>query len=140
MNSSRTTAETGAPLGTLPFLGFAVISFGGPLALAGLIAPSVIAGAGSGAGGSAGLSILIATAAFAAPMLIWLRYAKHVNSSGGLYDFGKAAAGPRVALLQAAIWVLSYVLYIIYTTEQIVYDLLPDVLPARARWRRCWRC
>jgi amino acid transporter len=113
----------------LSFLGFAVISFGGPLALAGLIAPATIVGAGSGVGGSSGLAILIATAAFAAPLVIWLRYSKHINGSGGLYDFVKAAAGPRVALVQAGIWTVSYLLYIIYTTVQIVYDLLPVVLP-----------
>lgn len=121
-------APAGAPpVGTLSFLGFAVISFGGPLALAGLIAPAVLAGAGADA--STGLTTLIAVAVFAAPMLIWLRYAKHIQGSGGLYDFVKAAAGPRVALAQAAIWTLSYLLYIVYTTVQIVYELLPDVLP-----------
>lgn len=123
----RPAPAAAPPIGTLSFLGFAVISFGGPLALAGLIAPSVIAGAG--AGDSAGLTTLIAVVVFAAPMLIWLRYAKHVNGSGGLYDFVKAAAGPRVALAQAAIWTVSYLLYIVYTTVQIVYELLPDVLP-----------
>ncbi|MDE3131683.1 MAG: APC family permease [Acidobacteriota bacterium] len=114
-------------MGTLSFLGFAVISFGGPLALAGLIAPGVIAGAGSGAGGSAGLALLIATVVFAVPLLIWLRYAREVHGSGGLYDFVRAAAGPQVAFAQAAIWALSYLLYIVYTTEQIVYYLLPNV-------------
>jgi hypothetical protein len=128
MNRSRT------PVGTLSLLGFAVISFGGPLALAGLIAPATIAGAGSGAGDSAGLSILIATAVFAAPMLIWLRYSGHVNSAGGLYGFVKAAAGPQIAFAQAAIWTISYLLYIVYTTEQIVYDLLPDVFPGVGSW------
>ncbi len=125
MNHSRTER----PLGSLSFLGFTVISFGGPLALAGLIAPAVLAGSGSRAADSAGLAILIAAAVFAVPLLIWLRYAQHVSGPGGLYDFVKAAAGPRVALAQAAIWTVSYLLYIVYTTLQIVYDLLPDVLP-----------
>lgn len=125
--TGATTSE--ARLGTLSFLSFAVISFGGPLALAGLIAPQVIAGAGATAATSSGLSIVIATVVFAIPLLIWLRYSRHIAGSGGLYDFVKAAAGPRVALAQAAIWTISYLLYIVYTTEQIVYDLLPAVFP-----------
>lgn len=133
--SSRPDGDAGSPVGTLSFLGFAVISFGGPLALAGMIAPSVIAGAGSGAGDSAGLEIVIATAVFAAPMLIWLRYSRHVSSAGGLYGFVREAAGARVALVQAAIWTLSYLLYIVYTTVQIVYDLLPGVFPGMGSWK-----
>ncbi|HEX3804102.1 MAG TPA: hypothetical protein VHV75_14790 [Solirubrobacteraceae bacterium] len=130
MNRSRTTADPRQrPLGSLSFFGFAVISFGGPLALAGLIAPAVIVGAGSRGGDSAGLAVVIAAAVFGVPLLIWLRYSQHVNGYGGLYDFVKAAAGPRVALVQASVWTISYLLYIIYTTEQIVYDLLPAVFP-----------
>jgi hypothetical protein len=119
----------GRPLGSASFIAFAVISFGGPLALAGLIAPAVISGAGSRSGSSAGLEVLLAAVIFVAPMVIWLRYAKHIQGAGGLYDYVKAAAGPQVAFVQAAIWTVSYLLYIIYTTEQIVYDLLPAVLP-----------
>jgi len=126
MSRSRTGAP---PVGTPAFLGFAVISFGGPLALAALIAPSVIAGAGSRAGDSAGLAIVIATLVFGGPMLIWLRYARDVSGFGGLYDYVQAAAGPGIALLQAGIWAVSYLLYIVYTTEQIVYYVLPDVFP-----------
>jgi hypothetical protein len=125
----RVADAAGHPLGSASFVAFAVISFGGPLALAGLIAPAVISGSGSRAGSSAGLEILLATVIFAAPMVIWLRYAKHIRGAGGLYDYVKAAAGPQVAFAQAAIWTVSYLLYIIYTTEQIVYDLLPAVLP-----------
>jgi hypothetical protein len=135
---SAATAQPGAParpLGSASFLAFAVISFGGPLALAALIAPSVLAGAGPDAPGSAGLTMLIAPAVFAVPMIIWLRYSKHIQGSGGLYDFVKAAAGPRVALLQAAIWTVSYLLYVVYTTLQIVYDLLPAVFPGETSWQ-----
>ena len=32
-------------------------------------------------------------------------------------------------------WTLSYLLYIVYTTIQIVYDLLPQVLPGEARYQ-----
>ena len=129
-------AEPAPPLlGRLSFLSFAVISFGGPLALAGLIAPGVIAGAGGGASSSSGLAILIAAAVFAVPLLIWLRYSQHVTGSGGLYDFVRAAAGPRLALVQAAIWTVSYLLYIVYTTEQIVYYLLPYVFTGIRSWQ-----
>jgi hypothetical protein len=123
------------PLGSWSFLAFAVISFGGPLALAALIAPSVLASAGSTAANSAGLTMLIAPAVFGVPLIIWLRYSEHIQGSGGLYDFVKAAAGPRVALLQAAIWTISYLLYIVYTTIQIVYDLLPAVFPGETSWQ-----
>lgn len=66
---------------------------------------------------------------FGASLVIWLRYSRHVASSGGLYAFVEAAAGRRVALVQAAVWIVSYTLYLVYTTVQIVYDLLPNVFP-----------
>jgi hypothetical protein len=66
---------------------------------------------------------------FTAPLAIWLRYSREINGAGGLYGFVEAAAGRRVALAQAAIWTFSYGLYIVYTTVQIVYDLLPSVVP-----------
>jgi hypothetical protein len=72
--------------------------------------------------------------AFVAPLRIWLRYAREVTSSGGLYAFVEAAAGRRVALVQAALWIVSYVLYVIYTTVQIVYDVLPAVIPGERRY------
>jgi hypothetical protein len=103
----------------------AVASFGGPLALAGLSAPGLVGEASD----SAGLAMLAAAAVFTLPLVIWLRYARHVTSSGGLYSFVEAAAGRRVALAQAAVWILSYALYLVYTTVQIVYDVLPAVLP-----------
>jgi hypothetical protein len=140
--SARLRASAGGPsgagsrpLGSWSFLAFAVISFGGPLALAALIAPSVLASAGPTAASSAGLTMLIAPAVFGVPLIIWLRYSEHIQGSGGLYDFVKAAAGPRVALLQAAIWTISYLLYIVYTTIQIVYDLLPVVFPGETSWQ-----
>jgi amino acid transporter len=137
LRSAATTppAAPARPLGSASFLAFAVISFGGPLAIAALIAPSVLASAGSTAANSAGLTLLIAPAVFAVPIIIWLRYSKHIQGSGGLYDFVKVAAGPRVALLQAAIWTVSYLLYIVYTTIQIVYDLLPAEFPGEKSWQ-----
>jgi hypothetical protein len=119
------------PLGQWAFLWVAVASFGGPLALAALNAPLIAGGAIS----SAGLSMVLAAAAFGFPIAIWLGYARHVSSSGGLYAFTEAAAGRRVALVQACVWAFSYLLYVVYTTAQIVYDLLPAVLPGERRYQ-----
>jgi hypothetical protein len=52
-----------------------VTSFGGPLALAALYAPASVTGASA----AAGLAMAGAVALFAAPLVIWLRYARRVN-------------------------------------------------------------
>jgi amino acid transporter len=119
------------PISPWAFAGVAVASFGGPLALAALAAPGVVAGAAD----SAGLAMLAAAVVFTAPLAIWLRYSRHVSGPGGLYSFVEAAAGRRVALAQAAIWTFSYGLYIVYTTIQIVYDLLPQVIPGERQYQ-----
>jgi amino acid transporter len=119
------------PIGQWGFAGVAIASLGGPLALSALIAPSIAGGAAS----SAGLAMVLAAAAFGFPLAIWFGYARHVSSSGGLYSFTEAAAGRRVALAQAALWAFSYLLYIVYTTDQIVYDTLPAVLPGERRYQ-----
>ncbi|MFZ1994733.1 MAG: hypothetical protein WAU75_11540 [Solirubrobacteraceae bacterium] len=119
------------PIGTWAFLGVAVASFGGPLALAGLIAPGLVEDASE----SAGLVMLAAAALFAVPLIIWLRYARHISSSGGLYAFVEAAAGRRIALVQATIWIVSYLLYVVYTGVQIVYDVLPAVIPGERSYQ-----
>jgi hypothetical protein len=111
--------------------GVAVTSFGGPLALAALNAPGIVAGAPS----SAGLEMLAAAVAFGVPLWLWLDYSREISGPGGLYDFTRAAAGQRVALIQAGLWILSYVLYLMYTTAQIVYDTLPAVLPGEVRYQ-----
>jgi hypothetical protein len=138
--ADRTRPEGGAltpplgsarPIGQWALLGVAVASFGGPLALSALIAPSIAGGAIS----SAGLSMVLAVAAFGFPLAVWFGYARYVSSSGGLYAFTEAAAGRRVALAQASIWAFSYLLYVVYTTAQIVYDLLPVVLPGERRYQ-----
>jgi amino acid transporter len=121
----RSRSTTGRPVGPWAFTGVAVASFGGPLALAALIAPAIVADAAD----SAGLAMLAAVVVFAAPLAIWLRYARYVHHSGGLFAFVEAAAGRRIALVQAGVWIFSYLLYVIYTTVQIVYDLLPEVVP-----------
>ena len=119
------------PISPWGFAGVAVASFGGPLALAALAAPGLAADASD----SAGLAMLAAAAAFIMPLAIWLRYSRHIASSGGLYAFVEAAAGRRVALAQAALWTFSYLLYIVYTTVQIVYDVLPAVVPGVGRYQ-----
>jgi amino acid transporter len=113
------------------FAGVAVTSFGGPLALAALYAPGIVAGATA----SAGLAMVAAVAVFAFPLAVWLRYSRHIAGSGGLYSFVEAAAGRRLALVQAALWIGSYLLYLLYTTAQIVYDTLPFVLPGERRYQ-----
>jgi hypothetical protein len=120
-----------APVGQWAFAGVAVTSFGGPLFLAALAAPGIVAGASS----SAGLEMVIAAVAFGAPLWIWLSYAREVSGPGGLYSFTEAAAGRRVALVQAGLWILSYLLYVLYTSAQIVYDTLPAVLPGSQRYQ-----
>ena len=119
------------PIGPWAFAGIAVASLGGPLALAALYAPSIAGGASS----SAGLAMVAAAVAFGFPLAIWFGYARHVSGPGGLYSFTEAAAGRRVALAQASLWALSYLLYLVYTTAQIVYDTLPAVLPGEVRYQ-----
>jgi len=120
------------PVSAWAFAGVAVTSFGGPLALAALNAPGIVAGS---AGASAGLAMVAAVAVFGFPLAIWLRYARQVNGAGGLYAFVEAAAGRRVALVQAGLWIVSYLLYLLYTTTQLVYDTLPAVLPGERRYQ-----
>jgi hypothetical protein len=90
--ADRTRPEGGAltpplgparPLGPWAYAAVAVVSLGGPLALAALYAPSIAGGAVS----SAGLSMVLAAAAFGFPLAIWFGYARHVSSAGGLYSF-----------------------------------------------------
>jgi amino acid transporter len=102
-----------------------VTALGGPLALAAQAAPSIAADSSA----SAGLEMVAAAVVFGAPLAIMLRYSREIASSGGLYAFVEAAAGRRVARVQAGFWLLSYVLYLLYTTAAIVYDTLPVVLP-----------
>ncbi len=118
-------------IGLWPFAAVAVCSLGGPLALAALAAPAGV----SDASASAGLSMVAAAALFLPALIIWLLYSRHVAGSGGLYGFVEAAAGRRVALVQAGLWIVSYLLYVVYTTVQIVYDVLPAVIPGEQRYQ-----
>ena len=119
-------------IGSIAFLGVSLASFGGPLALAALYAPALVAGRPSG---SAGFVAVVGSVAFAVPLAVWLRYSRTIADSGGLYAFVKAAAGRRVALVQAALWVFSYLLYLLYTTASVVYEILPDALPGVRPYR-----
>ncbi len=131
-SAGRPPSTSGArPASAWAFAGVAVTSFGGPLALAALYAPGIV----SGASAAAGLAMVAAVVVFAFPLVIWLRYARRVAGSGGLYCFVEAAAGRRLALVQAGLWVVSYLLYLLYTTAQIVYDTLPAVLPGERRYQ-----
>jgi amino acid transporter len=130
-STDRPPRTAGRPVSGWAFAGVAVISFGGPLALAALYAPGIVAGASA----SAGLAMAAAVVVFAFLLAIWLRYSRQVNGSGGLYSFVEAAAGRPVALVQAGLWIVSYLLYLPYTTAQIVYDTLPAVLPGERRYQ-----
>ncbi|HEY4268873.1 MAG TPA: hypothetical protein VGM94_11850 [Galbitalea sp.] len=121
----RPSGVAGRPIGRVAFLGVALTSFGGPLALAALYAPSIV----SDAAASAGIAMAAAIVVFIVPLAVWLRYSKHIASSGGLFAFVEAAVGRRIALVQAAVWILSYLLYLLYTTAQVVFDTLPAVDP-----------
>ena len=112
----RPSGTSRRPIGRWAFIGVALASLGGPLALAALYAPSIVADASA----SAGLATVAAIVVFVVPLAIWLRYAKHINSSGGLFAFVEAAVGRRIALVQAGLWILSYLLYVMYTTAQVV--------------------
>jgi amino acid transporter len=119
------------PISTWAFVGVAVTAFGGPLALAALYAPGIVEDATS----SAGLAMIAAVVVFTLPLVIWLRYSRQITGSGGLYSFTEAAAGRRIALVQGGLWIFSYLLYLLYTTAQIVYDTLPAVFPGERRFQ-----
>jgi amino acid transporter len=72
---------------------------------------------------------VIGTLLFLVPLGVWARYAQRIASAGGLFAFVEAAAGLTVARIQAAFWIFSYTLYLVYTGPYIVYDLLPVVFP-----------
>jgi amino acid transporter len=112
------------------YVGFAVASIGGPIALLTLLPGT----AGDGLD-SAGLVVLLALAVFAAPLGIWLSYSGSVVSPGGLSAFVRAAAGRRAAVAHGWVWALAYFLYLPYTVTFVVYDLLPPVFPGISGYR-----
>ncbi|HEX6762747.1 MAG TPA: hypothetical protein VF094_08110 [Gaiellaceae bacterium] len=113
------------------YLGFAVASIGGPLALLTLF-PST---AGGGVE-SAGLVVALALLLFAAPLAIWVHFSRTVVSPGGLSAFVAAAVGRRAALVHGWIWTFAYFLYLPYTITFVVYDLLAPVFPGIDPYRR----
>jgi amino acid transporter len=112
------------------FLGFAVASIGGPLALLSIF-PGV---AGDGIE-SAGLVVALAVVVFAAPLTIWLVFSRTVVSPGGLSAFVGSAAGRPAALVHGWIWAFAYFLYLPYTITFVVYDLLTPVFPGITPYR-----
>ena len=109
----------------LLFVGFAIASIGGPLALPNFLP----AAAGDEGIASAGLVVLLALLVFAAPLVLWLVYSLSVVSPGGLTAFVEAAAGRRAALVQGWIWTIAYFLYLPYTVTFVVYDVLAPEFP-----------
>jgi amino acid transporter len=113
------------------FVGFAIASIGGPLAL-----PNFLPGtAGDDGIASAGLVVLLALAVFAAPLLLWLVYSRRVVSPGGLSAFVEAAAGRQAALVHGWIWAFAYFLYLPYTITFVVYDILTPIFPGLHPYR-----
>lgn len=112
------------------FVGFSVVSTGGPLALAALYGPDVVSPLSS-----AGLEVVLAVVLFGAPMAVWYAYSRDIASAGGLFSFVEAAAGRRLALLEGAVWVVSYFLYLPYTVTYVVYYVLPAVVPGVGPYR-----
>jgi hypothetical protein len=107
--------------GALPaplFLGFALASIGGPIALISLLP-----------GEADGLAVALGLLVFSAPLAVWLTYSRRVVSGGGLTAFVEATAGRRAALAHGWIWAFAYFLYLPYTVTFVVYDLLPPVFP-----------
>jgi amino acid transporter len=113
------------------FLGAVLASVGGPLALFALYLP----GAAGGGLAALGLTLALALLVFLAPLAVWLGFSERVASAGGLAAFVEAAAGRRLARIQALIWIVSYFLYLPYTITYIVYDLLGPVFPGVVAYR-----
>jgi amino acid transporter len=128
------TAANGRPAGgfaPLLFVGFAIASIGGPLALANLLPAT----AGDDGIESAGLVVLLALAVFAAPLGLWLVYSRRIVTPGGLTAFVAAAAGRRAAVVHGWIWAFAYFLYLPYTITFVVYDILQPVFPGIVPYR-----
>ncbi|HEY7857894.1 MAG TPA: hypothetical protein VIC82_05290 [Candidatus Nanopelagicales bacterium] len=114
------------PLTTALFVGLTVTATGGPLALAALNVPNLLGDAYR----SAGLVAVLGALLFLPALVVWLRYSAQIVAAGGLYSFVEAAVGRPVALLQATLWIISYLLYLVYTVSYIAYDLLPAMFPS----------
>jgi amino acid transporter len=112
------------------YVGFAVASIGGPLALL-----TIFPGVAADGIESAALVVVLALVLFAAPVAIWLAFSRDVVTSGGLTAFVDAAMGRRVALVHGWIWIFAYFLYLPYTITAVVYDTLTPVFPGIEPYR-----
>src|SRR5262249_58178850 len=113
--------RSGGGFAPLLFVGLAIASIGGPLALANFLPGT----AGDDGIESAGLVVLLALLVFAAPLTIWLVYSRRVVSPGGLTAFVDAAAGRPTAPVHGWICAFAYFLYLPYTVTFPVCDVLP---------------
>lgn len=120
-----------AVLTTASFAGLTVAATGGPLALAALNVPNLLGDAYR----SAGLVAIIGTAMFLPALAVWLLYSRRIASAGGLYAFVESAVGRPVAMVQAVLWIVSYLLYLVYTVSYVAYDLLPVMFPELVPYR-----
>jgi hypothetical protein len=123
------SARAGSRIAPSLYLGFAVACIGGPLALAAIYVP------GAADGRSIGLVTVAGALLYACAVTVWSRFSEDVVSPAGLAGFVDAAAGPRLAVAQAAVWAFSYFLYLPYTITDIVYEMLVVVFPGLAPWR-----
>jgi hypothetical protein len=119
------------PLAPLLYAGFAIASIGGPAAFSALLLPAALGSSVS----SSGLVALAGGLLALVPVAVWCSYSSRVVSDGGLYAFCERAAGRRVALVQGAIWIASYALYLPYTVTAVVYDQLPVAFPGIRPYR-----
>jgi amino acid transporter len=131
VESEAASRRPAAGFSPLLFVGFAIASIGGPLAL-----PNFLPGTAGDEGiESAGLVVLLALAVFTAPLLLWLVYSRRIVSPGGLTAFVEAAAGRRAALVHGWIWAFAYFLYLPYTITFVVYDVLAPSFPGLHPYR-----
>jgi hypothetical protein len=120
-----------------------------PLALAAVYVPG-IPGEASASAALVALVALLAGALFVPALVVWVGYSRQVVGPGGLYAFVEAAAGRRVAQVQAGLWVLSYLLflvylvYLVYTIAYIAKTCFPlrsqpwDRTAPRCSWSPRW--
>lgn len=131
LQGSSDDAHTGR-VSRATFTGVVMTATGGPLYLSSSLIPGLLGDAAP----SAGLVVLLAAVMFLPTLVVWLRYSDDIVSNGGLFSFVECAVGRKVALVQAALWLISYVLYLGYTVAYICYDVLPVVFPEVVPYRQ----